>query len=224
MGLYGDVKGSKQVIDLLWSAADALVQQIAEDGSDKDQMTSKSDRPGRWGQALMELGSTICTPYPNCRSCPVSSTCRSFAEGRLTAAKEGLLSKQEAGDKVVISDIEDLCTICESFEDDAVESVALNGKGKDKVKANGKQATLSAFAFTGKASTVSKQESSLKSSKVMDTIERHSKRFPLKVVKKAVRQEESIVCAIRNEKGKYLLHQRPDKGEMSTSEHLNLNQ
>jgi A/G-specific adenine glycosylase len=217
LGLYGDVKGSKQVIDVLWGAADALVQQIAKDGSDQDRNSMKSDRPGRWGQALMELGSTVCTPNPSCRSCPISATCRTFAEGRLIAAKGGILSMQEAGNMIDINDIEDLCAICEPFEDDtnAANAAVSNGNVKEKAKANGKQATLSAFAFTGKASTAAKQETSLKSSKVMDTIESHSKRFPLKVVKKAVRQEECIVCAICNEKGEYLLHQRPDKGERS---------
>ncbi len=39
--------------------------------------------PGRLNQALMELGSRICTPKnPACSICPVNKECRAFAEGR----------------------------------------------------------------------------------------------------------------------------------------------
>lgn len=201
LGIYGDVKGSKKVIDLLWNAADALVKEVAKDEAGNSE--KKSDRPGRWGQALMELGSTICSPNPICRSCPITATCRTYAEGRL-------LSVKEEG----ISDIEDLCTICEPFED----ADALDGELEvkpEKSKRNGKQSTLSSFAFNAKDST-KKQDSFAKlnkdDAKVIKTIERHCKKFPMKVSKKAVREEEIIVCAIRNEKKEYLLHQRPDKG------------
>ena len=38
--------------------------------------------PGRFNQALMELGATLCTPSePDCASCPVKSCCRAFADG-----------------------------------------------------------------------------------------------------------------------------------------------
>lgn len=38
--------------------------------------------PGAWNQALMELGSTVCTPRaPRCPTCPVSGACASFATG-----------------------------------------------------------------------------------------------------------------------------------------------
>lgn len=219
LGLYGDVKGSKQVIDLLWSAADALLQQLAKDGTDGDCIAAKSDRPGRWGQALMELGSTICTPSPSCRSCPISATCRTFAEGKLLAVREGVVSSEDAGEKADIGDIEDLCSVCEAFGEDA-DGKATMVKEKEKVKVSGKQATLSSFAFTGKANVSAKaQSASAKEAKMMDVIERHSKRFPLKIVKKAVRQQESLVCAVRNERGQYLLHQRPERGELSVKQH-----
>ena len=42
--------------------------------------------PGRFNQALMDLGATICTPAePNCLTCPVRSSCRAFAEKRQEA-------------------------------------------------------------------------------------------------------------------------------------------
>ncbi|MCE5218483.1 A/G-specific adenine glycosylase [bacterium] len=41
------------------------------------------DTPGDVNQALMEMGSTLCTPRsPGCEACPVSNWCRARAEGR----------------------------------------------------------------------------------------------------------------------------------------------
>jgi A/G-specific adenine glycosylase len=38
--------------------------------------------PGRFNQALMDFGATVCTPdEPSCSACPLRSCCRSFAEG-----------------------------------------------------------------------------------------------------------------------------------------------
>ncbi len=40
--------------------------------------------PAEWNQAIMELGATVCRPgRPRCEECPVSSFCRSFAEGTM---------------------------------------------------------------------------------------------------------------------------------------------
>lgn len=68
LGIFGNVKSDKAVIDLLWAAAQALVEAIASENSGVDTETGEglpSAGPGRWGQALMELGSTLCTPQPN---------------------------------------------------------------------------------------------------------------------------------------------------------------
>ena len=41
-------------------------------------------RPGDFNQALMELGATTCTPRaPACDRCPVATTCKARAEGRV---------------------------------------------------------------------------------------------------------------------------------------------
>ncbi len=41
-----------------------------------------SDRPGDFAQAMMDLGSSICTPKkPDCANCPLSANCRGFALG-----------------------------------------------------------------------------------------------------------------------------------------------
>ena len=42
-----------------------------------------ADHPGRFNQALMELGATVCTPRsPRCGDCPVDGLCAARAEGR----------------------------------------------------------------------------------------------------------------------------------------------
>lgn len=39
-------------------------------------------QPGRWNEALMELGATICTPRsPRCEKCPLAPVCRARARG-----------------------------------------------------------------------------------------------------------------------------------------------
>ncbi len=41
-----------------------------------------AERPGRWNEAVMELGATVCTPTsPACPYCPLRSVCVAFAEG-----------------------------------------------------------------------------------------------------------------------------------------------
>ena len=53
----------------LWQVAEELVPKT---------------KPGRFNQAVMELGSQICRPKdPKCDDCPVRSCCRAFAEGRV---------------------------------------------------------------------------------------------------------------------------------------------
>jgi A/G-specific adenine glycosylase len=47
-----------------------------------------AERPGDFNQALMELGSRICTPRPACPSCPVRAHCAAYAAGQPTAYPE----------------------------------------------------------------------------------------------------------------------------------------
>ncbi|KAJ4191558.1 hypothetical protein NW755_004742 [Fusarium falciforme] len=181
LGLLGNVKTTKVVIDTLWAAADALVRAVARDETDTPdgEEVETSDRPGRWGQALMELGST---------------------DSRDTK----------------LNDIEDACHLCEPFED-AEEDAAQDVKSAKKTKANGsqgKQLTLASFAFKGPAiekSSSNKVKSTL-SARDMETIVDHARKFPLKVIKKAVREEETLVCVIRHSDGQYLVQKRPEKG------------
>jgi A/G-specific adenine glycosylase len=222
LGLLADVKTTKAVIDLLWTAADTLVKAVAKDGTNAGDATDKgipaSDRPGKWGQALMELGSTVCTPKPNCGECPISASCKAFAEGQSLATKPAVKAEPTIGD------IEDMCTICEPFDDSMLaeaESVAGDANGSKKAavakkaKSNG-QAKLTAFAFTKLSDKkTAEPETPVPDNSNGKTIERaieHAKLFPLKVVKKAVRQEETLVCAIRRSDGQYLIERRPEKG------------
>ncbi|NNE45578.1 MAG: A/G-specific adenine glycosylase [Rhodothermales bacterium] len=53
-----------------------LIQQLADDLLDERD-------PGRFNEAIMELGATVCAPRnPQCDECPVNSACAAFASGR----------------------------------------------------------------------------------------------------------------------------------------------
>ncbi|EHK21183.1 uncharacterized protein TRIVIDRAFT_51858 [Trichoderma virens Gv29-8] len=219
LGIHGNIKTGKAVIDAIWAAADAIVKATAELDSDDGKTSSEpNDRPGRWGQALMELGSTICTPNPNCSQCPITSTCRVYKEGELKATKA-----KEKSPRMV--DIEDLCILCEEFDDNEGDSDedSTQDKKRGNVKKTeakqSKQPTLAAFAFTRKTVSSSSSPSpspstttSAASKASMDTITSYARRFPVKAVKKAVREEETLVCAIRRSDGQFLIHRRPLKG------------
>lgn len=198
LGIYGNIKNDKSVIDMIWAAADALVNAVASDAPDGEQVHETSNRPGRWGQGLMELGSTVCTPKPNCSECPITATCRAYSEGAEYAAK----TKAPP-----IVDMEDACGVCETYEEEESEQPVLQVSKKPA-----KQMTLSAFAFTKSAPKESSKPAAASKSAHMDKIVDYAKRFPVKVAKKAVREEETLVCAIRRSDGSYLIHRRPEKG------------
>ena len=103
LGIFGDVKSDKAVIGLLWAAAQALVEAAAFEQSDVDEETGKalpSDVPGRWGQALMELGSTLCTPQPNV-SDPQTCPLRFLARASYSVAPTPLIPRPlRAGSKM----------------------------------------------------------------------------------------------------------------------------
>lgn len=221
LGLLGDVKTDKFTIDLLWAAADALVKAVSRDLPDGEEIDAceeppVSNRPGRWGQALMELGSTVCTPKPNCASCPISSTCRAYAEGLQLSVQKGLAPKDLASASVdtEVADIEDNCELCKPSEElEPIEAEA-NAVLPDKKPQARKQASLRSFVFTkgAKSRTPSQSPSPGLSTIAMEEIINHARKFPVKTIKKAVRVEETLVCAIRRSDGLYLIHKRPEKG------------
>ncbi|KAK4199462.1 putative A/G-specific adenine DNA glycosylase [Triangularia verruculosa] len=191
MGLMADVKGDKKVTDVLWEAADSLVKSVAEEEGEK------GDKPGLWGQALMELGSTICTPKPQCGKCPITESCKAYAEG-LSLAR---------GLKLDTIDIEDgiACVLCEPLVEHAVQ---VSTKKK-------RQPQTSKFFETFRATVAGEPDviGTALTSVELDAIVAHAQRFPLKKPKKQVREEETLVCAIRRvSDGQYLLSRRPDKG------------
>ncbi|KAI1353225.1 DNA glycosylase [Xylaria sp. FL0043] len=224
LGLLGDVKSDKSVIDLLWAAADSLAKAVGGDSCDKEASSAGeeqvSDRPGRWGQALMELGSTICTPKPDCEACPIRETCRAYGEGLQLASARGLAPKHIRIDpNSPLPDIEDSCKFCKPFEEVAqnngdgeteIVPVAKNNKARPRVN---RQATLSAF-FT--QSSESKETTKSVPTELtragLAAIVDHARNFPVKVIKKAVKEQETLVCAIRRTDGRYLIHRRPQKG------------
>ncbi|AEO67465.1 uncharacterized protein THITE_2027419, partial [Thermothielavioides terrestris NRRL 8126] len=207
MGLLADVKGDKRAVDLLWEAAEALVRAVARDGqpaAEGDELPP-SDRPGRWGQALMELGSTICTPTPKCSLCPITRTCRAYAEGLSLAAKRGI-----AGDT---DDIEDICSLCAPFDETAEgDEEDISGKGsRDVLKSS--NGTLSRFFAATPTEPSPPKASDTPDAQAMETIIHHAKKFPLRKPKKKVREEETLVCAVRrSSNGQFLICRRPEKG------------
>ncbi|KAK3320277.1 DNA glycosylase [Cercophora scortea] len=207
MGVLGDVKTDKRVIDVLWEAAGALVETVARDGEEGE--GGVSDRPGRWGQALMELGSTVCTPKPSCGLCPVTSTCRAYGEGYALGVEKGVVDGV-VGVPARLPDIEDLCTLCEPMEEDTDNAEPAE---KSKPVSKRQQKTISSFFGPGPPARKKPADPAPLTPRALDIIANHAKQFPLKKPKKKVREEECIVCAVRRASdGRYLITRRPDKG------------
>lgn len=214
LGLLGDTKTDKVVIDLIWAAARSLVETVAVEAAPEGTDTEKpepNNGPGRWGQALMELGSTICTPNPDCSRCPITTTCRAYQEGVKLAESAGLISTTTSSPKMV--DLEDLCQLCDTFSEIAPEEPT-----KAKSAKQAKQTTLSSFfnANSAKAPRKAKDKTTSEplSAEALKIVTGHAQRFPIKVTKKALREEETLVCAIRRKSdGMYLLQKRPAKGK-----------
>ena len=74
---YPDDPAKSSGNKLLWQMAECVLPEPKRN-------TSSGDSPnyGLFNQALMDLGSMICTPKsPNCRDCPVVSLCRTAEQG-----------------------------------------------------------------------------------------------------------------------------------------------
>jgi A/G-specific adenine glycosylase len=234
LGLYVDVKDKKHS-DTLWEVADKLIKQVSDYPS-----TQNSAVPGQWNQALMELGSTICTPRPRCDECPISSTCRAYSEG------QALADKRQS--PTVVPDIEDACTICEQLDTEDLVAISAEAEAEEapepakKRKTAVKQSnTLSNyFTMSTRSSKAKVEDAEEKKVEVEAEVEEsHSegakKRknpapgssaksvssycslFPKKVVKKKAAEEECAVCLVELRTpgvgSKWLIEQRPAKGE-----------
>jgi len=226
LGLYMDAK-DKKASDLLWDEADRLIKHVSDVSG-----TNTSAIPGQWNQALMELGSTICTPRPQCGDCPVQSTCRAYAEGLALSDKRQV--------QTTIPDIEDACTLCDLLDTEELVTAPEETeeteapKAAKKRKGNTKQSnTLSSYFAIGTPSTSSDVQSedgddaaqlnSKKRKAAATTSEAKSKSiatycslFPKKVAKKKAAEEECVVCIVElcvpDGSNRWLIEQRPAKG------------
>ncbi|PWN39953.1 DNA glycosylase [Ceraceosorus guamensis] len=237
IGLYADMS-SKKVLNVLEREARACVEAVAKRDTNGKTLPSKSC--GDWGQAIMELGATICTPLrPDCQRCPIRPTCRAYAEGSTLAA--GTLRPNDETHRTVErfphsspavseeTDIEDLCTLCDPIDEVAPSlgkrqgvMKASSGSAQEKVATNKLQSKLN----FGRARTVSNLQQSQHvkpegtgsntddqiSQQALDIVRAHVQRFPKKVVKKAPREEACLVLVIRSSEGKLLIEQRAEKG------------
>ncbi|KAK0611373.1 DNA glycosylase [Immersiella caudata] len=195
LGVYGDAKG-KEVVEGIWEVAGELARVVA--GEEEE----VSEVPGRWGQALMELGSTVCTPKPNCEDCSITATCRAYHEGLA-------LAKGEEGGNV-LGDIEDACGICHSWEEEEEDDEETK---RQKTRSTGIQQTVSDYFAKLSRQEEDEDGAEVPDCRQMQIIVNHARKFPLRKPKKKVREEEIVVCAIRRRSdGKYLIHQRPEKG------------
>ncbi|ORX82152.1 DNA glycosylase [Anaeromyces robustus] len=96
-GVGGDVKKSN-VINYFWKLS-------------KDLLDTK--RPGHFNQALMDIGSSICTPKSySCYECPIKNYCVAYAEKLANAKVSNLFNKRKRNENInSIHDIEE-CDIC----------------------------------------------------------------------------------------------------------------
>lgn len=217
LGLLADTKTDKAVIDLIWACARSLVETVSLEATSDGEEAGEprpNDAPGRWGQALMELGSTVCTPSPNCSACPVTTTCWAYAEGRALAGAQGLCRNSSSMAQQTL-DIEDICHLCEPYSVTTAEEAPAKGAAKKS-----KQATMSSFfAPTSKKPKRSETKSQeVLSPEALKVVVTHAQKFPVKLVKKALREQETLVCAVwRASDGFYLLQRRPEKGMFPSS-------
>lgn len=219
MGLLADFKASKSSTDMIWDAADALAKAVSSDqpyeklhGTD----SIPSDRPGRWGQALMELGSTVCTPKPVCSKCPITSTCRVFAEGLMAArASNGKGKPWQPLGRTRTPDIEDVCFLCQPMEDAVAAEGAEARRSPKKTPAKMREAGPAVESVSCSSSTNSEQAPSSGLGELdkhtLHSIVDYARKFPVKGVKKAVRTQESLVCALKCGNS-YLIQKRPSRG------------
>ncbi|KAF2713321.1 DNA glycosylase [Pleomassaria siparia CBS 279.74] len=213
LGLYVDAKDKKST-DFMWMAADGLVRHVSGHPE-----KGKSEIPGLWNQALMELGSTICTPRPKCDECPIQRSCKAYLEGN------ALLKKEKVG--ATVPDIEEACQLCEQLDtedlmvgpeedaEEAEEEVAYVGKVAKKRKANDTKATnkISQYFTSRTPRTTSKMETVEENNRnieLPDTKKRKAPQsnvgtkyiatycslFPKKMPKKKVAEEECLLASL----------------------------
>lgn len=81
-----------------------------------------------------------------------------------------------------------------------------------KPLAHSKQLSLTDFAIALRSEPSAPKHRKPANLASAGAIADYVRRFPAKVAKKAVREEETVVCAIRHPDGSYLIQRRPPKG------------
>ncbi|OAL47734.1 DNA glycosylase [Pyrenochaeta sp. DS3sAY3a] len=229
LGLYVNPK-EKKSSDLFWEQADKLIKHVSHDAG-----TSTSAIPGKWNQALMELGSTICTPRPRCNECPIRATCRVLSEGQMPS--------RMPRSSVSMMDIEDSCSFCEPLdfedlatwpgEDECEDVTRMTKKRKIETKQTN---TLSHYFTAGTANsnnpvekdatvdTLSSENTGNRKPATPVTIAKSSlmycSLFPKRSTKKKVVEEECLVCMVQlllpDGNSSWLIEQRPAKADRAT--------
>ena len=88
-GYRGDIRSDsfkRQVGEQLRQALSEFTEETAENPAQQAHATKVQSAPGRFNQAVMDVGATVCIPNgkPHCDKCPLSHLCEAFSEG-LTA-------------------------------------------------------------------------------------------------------------------------------------------
>jgi A/G-specific adenine glycosylase len=225
----------KKASDILWEEADRLIKHVSPNSE-----ASTSAIPGQWNQALMELGSTICTPRPQCEVCPIQATCRAYSEGHALLASRNTSSKE-------LEHIEDACTLCEPIdiedlalttdEADEGEAPKVAKKRKTSTKQHNKISSYftSGTPDTSKTGTDDEVQVAVKNlgldgprKRKQDSLPEYDTKqiatycslFPKKVAKKKATEQECVVCIIQmhssDGNNKWLIEQRPAKGLLAS--------
>ncbi|KAJ4364439.1 hypothetical protein N0V83_009033 [Neocucurbitaria cava] len=232
LGLYMDVK-DKKASDILWEQADQLIKRVSNYTE-----ASTSAIPGQWNQALMELGSTICTPRPRCDECPIQGTCRVYSEGQALSDK-----RQSPTVVPVVPDIEDACSLCELLDTEDLVTAPEQDDNEEKTrptkkrKTGTKQAnTISQYFLVGTPKSIAETEDGDESGDSASNDPKKRKApvsaanskftssycslFPKKSAKKKVAEEDCVVCliemALSDGSSKWLIEQRPAKGLLAS--------
>lgn len=134
-------------------------------------------------------------------------------------------SSDNPHDTAGMVDMEDICRICSDCSAQALEDVTGDPvvEDKDRPRRPAKRSER-----TQKPSPTPTRSPSLPggkgqrdhqhplSSRAVEVVISHAKRFPVKISKKAIREEETVVCAVRRTSdGCYLIQKRPEKGKLA---------
>ncbi|KAF2205756.1 DNA glycosylase [Delitschia confertaspora ATCC 74209] len=237
LGLWVDVK-ERAHVERLWSVAEGLVRHVSSNDPQGETGTweeKKSAIPGKWNQALMELGSTVCVPLkPKCGECPIRASCRAYAEG------EALMEK-DATRTHIFAPLEDACSYCGDIdiedievanEDDGDSSASPPRKRRKREKEP--RAAISKYFTSHKCDGIadsisgglvqeaSGPRSSCSACSRSISIRNYCSLFPKKVSKKPRTEKEGIICIIelrctgKAGSSEYLIEKRPANGLLAS--------